>query len=554
MQQRTKPISLALLLVAGSLILVSLMAWPWLADAAHRLPGATEQATLALWHTWWTGFGWHTSDTLSFGLPFTLYSGAPYLSNRLAYLPVIQGPIFFSPLHALTGSPVLAFNLTLLLNAALTLLTSAIYFKSKGLPNWLAALGALAFSLSGWMLARAYQSDLIALSLWPLPLALLFWDRWLAAPRSLDLAALVISLYAGVLCGIQGFAWIFSMWLPYMLYTGIVRWQALRRAPDTSAERLSRAFGVGMLVFVVLLLIYPLPGIVRTLSGIEAPLGPATVSPAERSFIVLLTINAGAALLLAFAGLAVAPAQPRARVWGVLALINLAFALGIVPDFSRMLIGALWLPFQRSYTPDLLFAPATFALLMLAAMQFSEPFEKATLSTRAGGLIAALLLILGGAALSMRGVQTTHIVDYPVLRSFRPDPEDYLVLHYPFGTYSTLTGEGQGAHPELAVYAIWHEKRPLSIIAPLVDPRAEARFSTMSFLTLDITSDSPAELAEAVNTWRMGYVILHPDLLASSERATIESLIVDSEALCDPVERDGLILYRARWHPGGCEW
>jgi hypothetical protein len=71
---------------------------------ADHLPGTTDQAAMALWHTWWPQFGIRAPE----GLAIHAYGGGPYLANHLAYMPILQSWI---PGFQAANNPVLSINL-----------------------------------------------------------------------------------------------------------------------------------------------------------------------------------------------------------------------------------------------------------------------------------------------------------------------------------------------------------------------------------------------------------------------------------------------------------
>ena len=64
---------------------------------------------------------------------------------------------------------------------------------------------------------------------------------------------------------------------------------------------------------------------------------------------------------------------------------------------------------------------------------------------------------------------------------------------------------------------------------------------------------SAAALADAVRSWRIGYVVVWPQLLDQDELERIEEMLDTSAVLCPAAEQDNVLLYRARWHPDGCD-
>ncbi len=528
---------------------------------ATHLPGTPDDAALALWHTWWPLAGLASSDTLSFGPALNAYSGGPYLANHLGAMPLLQS-LLFAPLRALTGSPIAAFNLVLMLMQALTHALTFACLRSKGAPPAAAGLGAGAFVLSAWYYAALTGADIITAALWPLPLALLLWDRLLDRPGIWRALLAALAVYAGVLSGVQHLAWVFNLWLPYAAWTGF---QSVRREGEGDPAGRARlvdallAAGVGL---AILLLIYPGHNMMRTLMGNEPAFGSAAavgvMAQPARSFAVNLLRTAPLIWAAAAAGFALGGQDERgARFWLVAGVGSLLFAFGALPDLSRMVIGALGLPFQPVYGIAIFFGVAAFALTVYACLALGRlaAVPRPVTWLAAGGL---LLAMVAADYPALRGLPQHRVEAAPYYATIAADREDYFVLDYPFGLLGAQDGRATGSAAYLARAAVWHGKRTVSGVAAYYPPAHHALMEGYPFLfperlTPDQMGAAAESLGRAVREWRIGYVVVHPDLLGEADRAAVDALAAESGALCPAVSRDGLLFYRARWHPAGCE-
>ena len=515
---------------------------------ASYLPGSREAGATALWHLWWPTFGWNTSDALSFGLPMSAWSGGPYISNHLAEMPIVQS-LIFAPLNLVTGNPVLAFNLTLIVLVALAYAAVMLWLRECGVDAVAAALGGLAMVTSGWAIGLLSAADVVLFGFWPLPLALLLWKRWLRDRKTGQLIALVIVLYGSVLSGVQYLAWITNLWLPYALWTG---WQTARDLSEADRRQWLRPLATAGLALLVLILVYPAQGMVRTLIGNQAPYGPAAPLIATQSVFVSLVFNCFAILTILGILMLATDAWQGVQFWLILGGGNLLFALGLFPSLNVMVYGTLWLPFQAMYHPSMFYGPAL--LCMITAASEVYPSARARFAQMPSLLLlAGVLLLIGvGAFIRVREAVNTPIADYPVLETFRDDPEDYFVLHLPFGVYSTLTNQSLGSDPDLMIYSLWHQKRAVSGINSAYDGRHIVALESAAFLTNPNHPDAVENLRAAVTTWRIGYVVIHHDRLADGGDA-IRALIEKSGELCPGVGYAELTIYRANWHPEGCD-
>jgi hypothetical protein len=158
---------------------------------------------------------------------------------------------------------------------------------------------------------------------------------------------------------------------------------------------------------------------------------------------------------------------------------------------------------------------------------------------------------------SVRSLNNTSIPAYSFYSTVANEPEDYYLLTYPNGLLSTLTREHTGDAAYLFQYAVWHHKRSLGGVAPYYDPIIVSNLSSMDFLYLENgapanMASAASEMSMAVREWRIGYVVIHPEQLPLETIQSIKELLGKTGALCPPVARDGLIVYRALWHPYGC--
>jgi hypothetical protein len=158
---------------------------------------------------------------------------------------------------------------------------------------------------------------------------------------------------------------------------------------------------------------------------------------------------------------------------------------------------------------------------------------------------------------ALQPIQVAGVPTYDLYISLAHEPEDYFVLNYPTGLFSQADGHRVGGDSSLIRYAAWHNKRTIGGAGPFYNPLLLNRMSAGGFLnplTLDEGewSESASALNEAVVTWRIGAVVVHPDLLDEESLTGLSDYLAQVESLCSPVNRDGLVYYRPIWHPEGC--
>ncbi len=249
--------------------------------------------------------------------------------------------------------------------------------------------------------------------------------------------------------------------------------------------------------------------------------------------------------VIVLAGLATALLRRVGRevgFWLAAGAVLLVLGFGPVPDPLHVVLVGLGLPYRPLADQAFFFGPALFAGVAAATLGWREAWggwaPGVTPWAVAG---AALVLAVGLNPAVLRGLPT-HIVEVPAFyREIAAEPEDYVLLEVPSGLWSTADDQYTGEGAYLSRYVVWHHKRMASGVVAynqrtLPDPTADAD-----------------TLASAVNGWRIGYVVAHPDLLDAEALAALDALAAESGALCPAVQRDGLVVYRAQWHPAGCD-
>lgn len=510
------------------------------------LPGTPDAGAFNLLHLWWPVASLaHADEPVIHS-----FIGAPYLTNHLRNMPMAQSVLF----TALKGlGPVLAFNLLLVLSQVASQLAIYWFIQRKGVAWFWAALAATVFVLSPWYSDLIAQADLISASWWLPPLALIAWDRWFEKPSYGRAIAVMLVLYLAVLCGVQNVLWVVVLWLPY---AGWQTWRRWRTQQLGAAQRDHLTLMV--LGFLVLFLIYPTPVLVRTLMGNEPAYGPALTTPVLRSFIGwAIRVSPAVLALMGLTVLLAPPGNHRWR-WLCVAALGIIIGVGVMPDPLQMAASALGLPYNPLADRDFFFGPALFAILMYATQTWQAVWQTGTYPLRwAGVWLSALLLGLGTNSDTWHALPTTAVNVPAFYPSIAAEPEDYIVLDYPFGLNDVSEEAVLGKAAYLARYSVWDDKRSMSGLAPYYSARVFEKASETSFLFPDSVTDATRdETAQALGTatreWRIGYVVVHPELLSDQIQTIIQDLAQRSDSLCPPTNQDGLIIYRAKWHPYGC--
>ncbi len=520
------------------------------------LSGDPDKAALALWHIWWPQFGFWKPDALA----ITAYSGAPFLSNHLGYMPIFQSMVF-GLLAKTSGSPVLSLNLVLLASQIATHYMLHRFLEYKTRSTYIALFAATAVVLSPWYSGRISASDVISAGLWLLPAALLLWDAWLERQGVLQAGLLGGILYVATLSGIQNMAWILALWLPYAVWS----LPQVRADPSFADDRklFSARDQLALIgfAFVILLLIYPGPNIMRSLQGGEPAYASPTSPTPEHSLVGTLLRTAPIIWMLAAAKLTFSTVSRSSKPWLVLGSICIVFALDILPEPLQMVTGALRIPFLPLYGFESFFGPAIVALAVFGSLNWGAK-RRTAIDKRMSWLAgtAALLVIITLSFAARQRDKTFQQVSASTAKFYSGishEPEDYLLLNFPFGLSNVQDENSLGEHAHLAQYAAWHRKRTLSGVAHYYEPAVFDSFAAMTFLfpefdDLQEMENAAQALASAVNTWRIGYVVVHSELVATDVVQSIDEMADLTGALCPGIRRHNLISYRAKWHPYGC--
>lgn len=107
--------------------------------------------------------------------------------NTLAYSDLfLTSAIITLPARLFTDHPIIIFNLALILNYVLTIISSYLLFNYLFKDRWITALTVILFNFSGFHLS--YLPHLQIFSLWPLCLSLYFFIRFLDDDRHIFLS------------------------------------------------------------------------------------------------------------------------------------------------------------------------------------------------------------------------------------------------------------------------------------------------------------------------------------------------------------------------------
>lgn len=535
-----------LIAVGVCLILVVTLLQRHLLSLQFGLLGDLQETTLYLWHTWWPMY--------SRGLPETptisAYASAPYLQNHLLYAPLLQSFVF-SLINWIPAQPILAFNLTLILVIIATFLSIYLLARQWNISPVLAIGIAGLFCTSTWYANAVRSSDLILASSFGLPLILYMFDRWQRSQTYWNAAFVGLAAVGTLLTGMQQLAAIVGIFLPYALILYVME---IRTDSERDKEEQQLQIGLMLFLFAFVLLMHPMPNIVRSTQGFEAIFSRPNLFPVESVSLpvailettLLPVITAGVALLMA-------GTNRRHLLVGILGLIALLIGLRIAPEPLVVLSALIGVDYLPIYSPEVFLGPAILMLSLYAGLVFTQQLQNThtlTVVLTTGAVIVvgiAISQILGEDIQTQRVVQADE-VDF--LHLMDSQPEDYLTLHYP----SQLQADEGAAIA--SVYGVFHQKRLIYGSIPYPEPQLIDAYENMPFLEVDAESSqveaTVAALTDATNTWRIGYIIVHTEHLSNEQLRDIDALIQATNQLCSAEDIGSLVVYKAFWHPSEC--
>lgn len=513
--------------------------------------GSDHEEAIFAWNLWWTR---HALLELGQNPLWTDYVFQPFtLDLRLHTFALLYGLISIpmQPFLGVGGSLNAMILLTIALNGYTVFLLGRHLLQDDRAALVAGAIVAVNPTLTFHL--RAGKPSFAAI--WPLALALLFLSRLATSRRRRDALGLGLALLSALLIDFQILLYA-SLWLA--LYGAYL---VLRRPPLLSDRR----FVAGLILALILvgapflLLFYPAL-VAAAAHGYPIPTARDTLvySLQVKHFLwpSFLRLTFGLSLpLLVIATLVTLARTRKPLFWLTGAVCFLVLSLGIalqptgVPLPFALLRKVPGLAQFR--TPYRFTIPATLGLALAAAGAWSywrSRFSAASWNRRWLVLTAVFLGLL---VLDSRAVAPFVPQSYPVAPIYRQisrQPGDFTVLEVPLGVRSGTDVLGYGDF--LQYYQTVHQKRTVNGMVARV-PRVyfETYRRWPSFLILAGQPvpdgvDVNADLSRRLQSLRVGYVIVHPEMLEEPALARIEALLARQPGLTPVGESSELRVYR----------
>ncbi|MDP9000768.1 MAG: hypothetical protein M3O46_11730 [Myxococcota bacterium] len=504
-----------------------------------------------IWNNWWT---YHALTNLHVKPYLTDYIYYPHqLDLRLHTFGLLYG-LLSLPAIPLLG-PVGVLNAQILLTIVLN------GYCCFRLSRYLTGDDAIGF-ISGLLVASVpainFHLDVgrpSCAALWPAICVLFFGLRLLDGPTPRLAAALTAAIVATLLAD-QQITLFGALWLVVFAVYAVRE----RRAALVDSRFLRCCIAVVLISAVPAYLLYYRP-LTRDLGytvpgAIEAynysmRLGDL-LDPRITWQIYGLVLPAGL-----LAGLLLLRRQPRLWPWVLGALAFVVLTLGPVIHGTR-----IPLPFalirklpslEHFRTPYRFQIPAVLGMATATGLVIARLTERVHARRKA---------ILGGCALVILADLVAHRLAYgfrlqtmpqePLYARIAADPRDCLVLEVPLGVRTGTDRIGPGE--ELTFYQPVHRKRLVNGFAarvPLVALEYYRQSPALMFLAgaTPPPGDLQADLRHRLSELRVGYVVVHPEMVASDRLPEILDLLRHTGELTPLNASQSLIAFQRNWPP-----
>lgn len=504
------------------------------------------------WDLWWVR---HAVFELHVSPLYTNYVVYPFTSPLAGHTLVLLWGLVSAPFQAWLGL-VPTFN-GLILFCFVAAGSLMYLFARRHVQHESAALLAgLILAFTPAMIHRASLGHLDKLSVFWLPLALLIWDRIVESRRWTWAIVLGVCLYFSWLTDFQQTMWIMCLLVPYAIYT------LFAHPGEKKGLELLGLGAIALAALMVPALFAPVPQLLEA-KRLNYP--PAGLEHA--AFFAFLPryffapgdngdFSIGVALpLLTLVAVPFIRRDGRRWLWLGIALMCFVLALG---PFLQVGATSVPLPYilvhrllgDQYRTPMRFATPGVLALAMLVALTLDRAMTRFRLGPRGRWLlVGALSLAFVWDYGLWQPFPITQMPDYSIYHTLAAEPGDFALLEIPIGVRTGFAIVGRGEY--LQYYqTIHHRPIPTGYLSRIpgeitdvfyYDPLLGA-FS----LSQALPSDVDARLEKLIRDWKIGYVILHRDML-ELERVVWFGDVLDRQPILERVGEEGpLVIYRAR--------
>ena len=513
------------------------------------------------WDMWWMRYAMLELRTNPLETDFIVY---PFTHSLVLHVFTLFWDVLSIPLQLYLDINVIL-NTFIVVSFLLTAYFTFLFVRYHGSPWSLSVLAGVLVGFCPATVRRAVLGHINILPMWWIPLSLLAFDLTCCSRRVVSAVLLAVCLYAALLTDYQ-----YMMWVPMVLvpYAGGRLLSSEFRSDQDRLWRLLVRLSLAALVFFCLALLYPLPQLLRldTSGYPQASL--------ETAYYYSLPISAffrhrehdysiGLILVPLMVVVWTLGGDRKGRwVWLLIAGVSLLLALGPYLSLEPYSDFRLSLPYlllhnllRGQYRTPVRFAfPAVFGLSVFIALQGQAVLDRFRL---AGSLrLCVIGALLGLVVLDYRLLRPFPIFlvkDYAVYQEVAEDPSDVVLIEVPMGLYSyAMYGNGE----RLIYYQATHEKRIPSGALSRMNTIPYSYYRSFDFFEAiaqraDLTPAAEDELAQLVEEWNIGYVIVHRDMLDQGWLQQLPPFFTTHPSLCFWRAEGELLAYRTR-PPEGC--
>jgi hypothetical protein len=247
----------------------------------------------------------------------------------------------------------------------------------------------------------------------------------------------------------------------------------------------------------------------------------------------------------------------RRWLWLIVALGGLILALGPYVDLNGTRIDLPYTVLHRLLgnqyrTPMRFMTPAVLALTMLIALTLDQLSEQLKWdSARRRAIVVTLgCLFLFDYHLA-EPFPITFMPNYQTYRDIAAAPGEFAVLEVPIGVRSGFAVVGRGE--VLQYYApIHHRPIPSGYLSRLPGEVTDTFYYDPLLGALTLSQALPpqaeldAQLGQVIHDWKIGYVVLHTELLEAGRVRSFQRMLDRQPALQRVGEEGVLVIYKAR--------
>jgi hypothetical protein len=517
------------------------------------------------WDLWWVR---HAIVDLHVSPLYTHSVVYPFVSPLAGHTLALLWGIFSVPFQAIFGL-IPTFNAIEVLSFVLAGVAMYAFVRKHVQRVSVALLAGLIFAFTPAMIQRASVGHLDKLSIFWLPLCLLLWDKVIETRRWTWAVITGLCLYLSWLTDFQQTMWTFLLLGPYVIYTLI---KPQRHGDIENNTRLRVPVSPWLVVImlaglIVPALFAPLP---QLLEANQLNYPPARVEDtAYFAFQIqdLFTRSTNGdftiGLLLPLLVLISIPFIRRDGerwFWLIVGLGCFILALGPFIEIGGARIDLPYALLHRLLghqyrTPLRFMTPAVLALTMVVCLTLDRSvFRWKGLIDRVWAqrafVVGLMVLFIWDYDL-LKPFPITTMPDYQAYRSIAQQPGDFTVLELPIGVRTGFAMVGRGE--TLQYYAPFHQHpTPTGYLSRLPNEVLDYFYSDPLLGALTLSHGLPpqaevdAQLSQLIQDWKIGYVVLHRDLL---EQGRIKSFgdLLNRQPLLEKVGEEGpLVIYKAR--------